>query len=452
MKSAVVLSAVDGRWQKVRLTLQLPSMSKHTPLVAVLLAYLVIGSLFVMRVPAWQAPDEPAHYNYAAALVRGEWPVIEASDWDPALVPIAPDARNVPADRIHYEDHQPPLFYVLGVPVFAATNGSLTALRLWSLLIGAVGVAACYGVVLSLFPGRTALAGAAAVFYALLPQHLHIMASYNNDALSEALLALTVLQAVRMFAKAPSRGQVLLLSLTAGLGMWTKAQAYLALPIGVLALLTADSSALFSTRMKRAVQFGLVAIAIAAPLWLRNISTYGGFDFLGLQAHNRAVTGQLTAAELIAKEGAGGYLREAAQTTFQSFWGQFGWMSVPAGARIYQALLLFTLASAAAFKLWWWRGRTSLDVRQRGGMLLLASLYVLSLFAYVWYNAQFVQFQGRYLYTGLIPIALGAALGWEWLARRSILAQRWLWAAVLLVFVGLDLYMLLRVIVPGMGN
>ncbi|MCX6019114.1 MAG: hypothetical protein NTZ50_11570 [Chloroflexi bacterium] len=403
-------------------------MSKHTPLVAVLLAYLVIGSLFVMRVPAWQAPDEPAHYNYAAALVRGEWPVIEASDWDPALVPIAPDARNVPADRIHYEDHQPPLFYVLGVPVFAATNGSLTALRLWSLLIGAVGVAACYGVVLSLFPGRTALAGAAAVFYALLPQHLHIMASYNNDALSEALLALTVLQAVRMFAKAHALSEAL------------------------LALLTADSSALFSTRMKRAVQFGLVAIAIAAPLWLRNISTYGGFDFLGLQAHNRAVTGQLTAAELIAKEGAGGYLREAAQTTFQSFWGQFGWMSVPAGARIYQALLLFTLASAAAFKLWWWRGRTSLDVRQRGGMLLLASLYVLSLFAYVWYNAQFVQFQGRYLYTGLIPIALGAALGWEWLARRSILAQRWLWAAVLLVFVGLDLYMLLRVIVPGMGN
>jgi 4-amino-4-deoxy-L-arabinose transferase-like glycosyltransferase len=211
-------------------------MSKHKPLVAVLLAYLVIGALFILRVPAWQAPDEPAHYNYAASLVRGVWPVIESSDWDSKLVPIAPDARDVPFEKITYQDHQPPLFYALGAPVYLLTGGSLTALRAWTLLIGAVGIVACYGVVLILFPGRTALAGAAAVVYALLPQHVHIMASYNNDALSEALLALTVLQSVRMMRTAPNRRDVLLLALTAGAAMWTKAQAYLVLPIGVLAL------------------------------------------------------------------------------------------------------------------------------------------------------------------------------------------------------------------------
>jgi 4-amino-4-deoxy-L-arabinose transferase-like glycosyltransferase len=422
-------------------------MSKNTPLIIVLAAYLVLGALFALRVPAWQAPDEPAHYNYAAALARGEWPVIESSDWDSALVPIAPDARDVPFAKITYQDHQPPLFYALGAPVYAATNGSLTALRIWSLLIGAVGVAACYGVVITIFPARAGLAAAAAAAYALLPQHTYILASYNNDALSEALLALTVLQSVRMMRAVPDRRAVLLLTLTVGAAMWTKAQAYLALPIGALALYMADRGAPTAVRVRRAAGFVITAMLIAAPLWLRNISVYGGLDFLGLQAHNRAVAGQLTAAELIGQVGAGEYLRQALQTTFQSYWAMFGWMSVLPGARIYQALLALTFVSAAAFLWWWLRERGALDDRQRSSMLLLAALYALSLAAYVWYNAQFVQFQGRYLYPGLISVALGAALGWEKLAGRW---SRRLWIVVLLVFVALVLYMLLRVIGPGM--
>jgi hypothetical protein len=33
--------------------------------------------------------------------------------------------------------------------------------------------------------------------------------------------------------------------------------------------------------------------------------------------------------------------------------------------------------------------------------------------AYGWYNLQFVQHQGRYLFTALIPIAIGFCLGWD---------------------------------------
>jgi 4-amino-4-deoxy-L-arabinose transferase-like glycosyltransferase len=427
-------------------------MSKHTPLIVALAAYLVFGALFAVRVPAWQAPDEPAHYNYVASLARGVWPTIETSDWDPALVPIAPDAKNVAVERITYQDHQPPLFYALGAPVFLVSGGSLTALRLWTLLIGAIGVAACYGVVISIFPGRAALAGAAAAFYALLPQHLHVVSSYNNDALSEALLALTVLQAVRMMRDVPTTQRVLLLATTAGLAMWTKAQAYLALPIGALALLMADPAAARGERLRRAASFVGVAVAIAAPLWMRNIVVYGGLDFLGLQAHNRAVAGQLTAAALIGQVGVGDYLRQALQTTFQSFWAMFGWMSVLPGARIYQALLGVTAASAAAFVWWWLRDRRALDEAQRRGMLLAAALFGASVVAYAWYNMQFVQFQGRYLYPGLIPIALGAALGWAKLAARAPRVSHWWWLGVVLLFVGLDAYMLLRVIGPGFGG
>ena len=37
-----------------------------------LLAYLVLGVLFAVRTPPWQAPDEPAHVNYVRQLVEGD--------------------------------------------------------------------------------------------------------------------------------------------------------------------------------------------------------------------------------------------------------------------------------------------------------------------------------------------------------------------------------------------
>jgi hypothetical protein len=66
---------------------------------------------------------------------------------------------------------------------------------------------------------------------------------------------------------------------------------------------------------------------------------------------------------------------------------------------------------------------------------------------YVGYNLTFEQFQGRYLFTALVPIAMLLVLGWAaWLPRR-------LQAVGLVVIgtglVGLNAYALLRVLVPG---
>ncbi|MCB0131202.1 MAG: hypothetical protein KDD78_10145, partial [Caldilineaceae bacterium] len=33
-------------------------------LVLILAAYVLLGALYAINTPAWQAPDEPAHYNY----------------------------------------------------------------------------------------------------------------------------------------------------------------------------------------------------------------------------------------------------------------------------------------------------------------------------------------------------------------------------------------------------
>jgi hypothetical protein len=64
----------------------LPSNAKHSrhlvPLSIILITYLVIGFQYAALTPAWQVPDEPAHYNYVAQLSRGALPVLEMGDWD----------------------------------------------------------------------------------------------------------------------------------------------------------------------------------------------------------------------------------------------------------------------------------------------------------------------------------------------------------------------------------
>ncbi|MFC1464683.1 MAG: glycosyltransferase family 39 protein [Candidatus Brachytrichaceae bacterium NZ_4S206] len=466
------------------------SHRRHWPLAVILVAYFVIGSLFALRTPAWQNPDEPAHYNYTHQIVlSGSIPMIEPGDWVVGLVPIGPDVRDAPVERMTYEDHQPPLFYVLSAPVFIITDGQLVVLRLFALLIGAFVVVFAYFTVATIFPAHLYLAAFAATFVALLPQHLAIMASYNNDALSEALLALVVLLSVRlvMGRDALTTWRVVVLAIVVGLCLVTKAQAYLALPVALLGVFlatrrtdspdtndtsdTPDTSAPLSPLRPLLLVLGLSAL-IGLPWWMRSVSLYGGADFLGLQRHNEVVVGQPTTADWLAEYGLGGVLSRLLQTTFQSFWGQFGWMSIPLDRRIYLALLVFTLVSAALFLAWWVHGRAArrrlsgpaqalareglyspyllLTAQQSRALTLLACLALLTLLAYGWYNLQFVQHQGRYLYPALIPIATAFALGWGFLFSRREAAGRWLWLLLLIGLAAFDAYLLFRVILPQM--
>ena len=56
-------------------------------LALIVIAYLAIASLYAVRVPAWQAPDEPAHYNYVHELAStGQLPVLRMGDYDQAYL------------------------------------------------------------------------------------------------------------------------------------------------------------------------------------------------------------------------------------------------------------------------------------------------------------------------------------------------------------------------------
>ena len=57
-----------------------PSSSSYTRwlLPAIVLVYLILATLYAAYTPDWQAPDEPAHYNYVQYL--GEHTVSPSSN------------------------------------------------------------------------------------------------------------------------------------------------------------------------------------------------------------------------------------------------------------------------------------------------------------------------------------------------------------------------------------
>ena len=206
-------------------------------------------------------------------------------------------------------------------------------------------------------------------------------------------------------------------------------------------------------------------------MWLRNLSVYGGLDVMGLARHNAVVVGQPTTAQWISDHGVGGLLQHFFTTTYQSFWGQFGWMAVPMPDREYLLLGALSIIALIGWVGWLIAGRRKQAARQsQYGGLLLTLLFLLTVGGYLYYNLTFVQHQGRYLFPALIPIGLAFSIGWwqvldqikAWLARLLSRSTRdwtpWLDEAQLILFAlifiylaRLDLVALQRYIIPNLS-
>ena len=202
--------------------------------------------------------------------------------------------------------------------------------------------------------------------------------------------------------------------------------------------------------------YGVIALLFGGPWWLRNISVYGFPDFLGLGAHDAVVSDQLRTADYIARNGWGAYLGQIVSVTFKSFWGQFGWMALPLdsvlGGWIYRGFGILSIVGAPGLLLNLRSGGLT-GTAQRITTIFIATV-ALTLLAFVYYNIEFVQWQGRYLFPALIPIALGLVVGLEsW--RLKLLsrweASGWLLPLLMASLAALDLYLLQWVIVPGLS-
>jgi len=431
-----------------------PLVHFKNPLTVIVLAYLVVGTLYAALTPPWQVPDEPAHYNYVRYLAQNRrLPVLQMGDYphhylEEIKAAKFPDTMSI--DPIRYEFYQPPLYYILAAVVYALFGGRLLPLRLLSVLFGAALLWVARRIVEEVFPHRKALALGTAAFVAFVPMHVAMTAAVNNDALAELILAGVLWMLVRHVKEGGKEGERRLVGVGVlmGLGLLTKATTLVALPLAPFAAVASDlvhrpPERLDAGTLRRCLLPLGCCLLLALPWLVRNALVYGDCDVLGQRRHDAIVVGQPRTSEWLARYGAAEVARRFLLTTFRSFWAQFGWMGVPVDERIYLALALLCLAAGLGLILFVvkvFRQPHLLTPFQRGALALLALSFLLSLLSYLWYNAKFVQHQGRYLFPALVPIGLAFSLGLrEVLAREGAkaMAVLFLAAASVLVVKGL---------------
>ena len=393
----------DGRGRCFPAGLDNPARANRDPLilVVILLLYLSIGVLYAVYTPAWQVPDEPAHYNYVRHLAEtGRFPVLQMGDYPHDYLEELKAHRfppDLPIDPIRYESHQPPLYYLLAVPVYWLSGGEPLALRLLSVALGAGLLLLAYRLVRAILPRQPALALGTTAFVAFLPMHVAMTAGVENDTLAELLLAAVALLAVQYVLEGAegregkrevggSRGKSeevggnrrnlgelggtwgnsgelggsqkrpVWMGIMLGLVLVTKTTAYAALPVALAAVIwrwclmrrasrtTHHASRFTACRWpgRPLLAVLLPALLIALPWYARNVAVYGWPDLLGLRWHNAVVVGQPRTAGWIAASGWADYLRRFAEFSFKSFWGVFGWMGLFMDSRIYLTLGLLS--------------------------------------------------------------------------------------------------------------
>jgi hypothetical protein len=451
----------------------------------IIATYLTIGILYAVKTPPWEAPDEPAHYNYIKYLAENHrFPVLQMGDYPHEYLEEIKDKKFPPEmsiEPLRYEFHQPPLYYILAAVVYKLFAGRLLPLRLLSVLLGCCLLWVAYHLVKEIFPGDEVLALGTTAFVAFVPMHVAMTATVNNDTLAELILAGILWILVRYVKTSPpglggiEGGRFVGLGVLMGLGLLTKITTLVAIPLVLAAVLVREGrleqsgrtppptrgrmggggfcategppspspslpgrgNALPAERLRRcllpATCYLLPAIFLILPWFVRNIIVYGGLDIWGLQRHDAIVVGQTRTAEWLAQLGATGLAREFILTTFKSFWAQFGWMGIPVDQRIYLILALLCAVVGLGLVLFVIRNvrQRTLSSFQRMALGLLALSALFTLLSYLWYNLTFVQHQGRYLFPALIPIGLAFALG-----LREILARDNAKAAALLFLAG----------------
>ena len=426
-------------------------------LTILLIAYLSIATLYAALTPAWQVPDEPAHYNYVRSLAEGEGlPVLAEEDYDQAYLRRLTSEgfpEELSVGSLTYEDHQPPLYYLVATPIYVIFDGALLPLRLVSVVLGTALLIIAFSAVATIFPKRRALGLMAAAFVAFIPQHVAMTAGVNNDTLAEFVVAGTLWALVRYLDKRhPKPWSV---GILLGTALLSKTTAYVVVGVAATAVLMRTCREGRTTRWALG-QMGWMfgpALLLSAPWFVRNGLTYGWSDPLGLARHAAVVQGQPRTSEWLVAHGWLGLLTRLGRTTFHSFWGQFGWMAVPLPARFYRGLAVLSALLGAGFLARVIRCRRA--TRGRPLMvhrcLLLALSALLTVSAFVWYNLTFVQHQGRYLFPALVPLATAASLGLETLTdafpRRLDAGVRVAFFVGLAVF---DVYCLFRIILPNL--
>jgi len=404
-------------------------VTNDLPLVLLLALFLILGVIYNLITPLWEAPDETGHFSYVLYLTQ---------------------EQRLPVMGEIHEAYQPPLYYALGAmatfwihtsdigellrhnPRFIWSgegneinvmihgndelfpyHGAALAMhvvRFLSTLLGMLTVLTTYLLAREIFPESRYVALGATAINAFIPQFIFMNSVINNDSLLITLSSLCLLQMVRIIrGKEVSRATFLWLGLFLGLSLMTKQSALVLVPLAILAIVM---GALKAREFAKFAKWGVVTflLALALVLWwyLRNQFLYG--DPLGLAVFH---------ATYVQEDGITVFDNWSTMKSFlgkmhASFWARFGWMNVEADDLIIQALKLPYLAAATGLALLPLRRSHTSEDQTRLQLIAFLLLGIVACFIWVMGYCMIVggvAIQGRNLFPAISAISTLLALG-----------------------------------------
>lgn len=403
-----------------------------------LLAHVALTLGYLFATPAFEAPDENTHYQYAFHLATvGRLPLVPGT---------AAGLGRPRADELQ-QGYHPPLYYALLATTMHALGGADTGafprmnpdfgqwerdppglrlhklhghderppvapeirrlrwLRGWSLLFGLGVILVVHRLGSLAYPGRPAVAGAAALLVACLPKWNAILAAVNNDTLAVLLAHAALLVLATAVARRALRWPAGLgLGVLCGLGLLTKLTTVFVVPAVVLVHLVA----LVAWPARRLQTLGsglacaLAAAAVAGWFFVRNRLLYG--SVLAIDVH------QASFATIRVPPGMEWtWIRDHFLPRItESFVGHFGWNVLPPPPGATWTFRLLLIAGAAGFLVRLLRRRREAD-RPVLVVLLGVALAVFGLALH--YNRTLQGAYARYLFPALAAFAVPLAAG-----------------------------------------
>jgi len=421
---------------------------------------LVRGLLYAAVVPPWQAPDETGHFEYAWLIAHlGRLPARE--DVSPALERELLGSlyewrygefigRPLPEQMPARMDALPPQVFASRCRTVLMERFSLAyvwaAIFIWPFRHQDLAVqlyAARFASVLlelgivwlawrffeELLPRQRRLVVAMTAFVAFLPQHTFINASVGEGPLAELATCAVLYGWLRLFHRKAHFGTVMLIVVGTLVGMCTKHTAAFLLPFDLLALGLFLSARIQGVARRRRLGYLALGLSLTALLgWLILQTPVGHSVQDRLQ--------QWWSAPQVYLENGPLSLDQALWWTYDSFWAQFGWMSVRAGACWY--ILVYVL-TVLALEGWFLPRSRQWSVPAQARWLLGAalSLAVAVWLAFVLFTPSgLAYYQGRYLFPAIVPAAFVLVGGWaRWTPERW---RRYFAPGVVILLAALD--------------
>jgi hypothetical protein len=293
-------------------------------------------------------PDEGGHLGYIQYLAQHQRLPLFLSQDD------------------NYEAHQPPLYYVSCLPayllakaVFPGETGGLSragivSVRLWSVLLAAIGVWVAWLLGRRIFGKNKLLSLSPALFLALWPGRTMIVSAVTNDALADSLCLLTFYLSIVILSDGLSRRRSLLLGAAWALALMSKSTSLALGPIVLLAVVMRavqddpeDQSVALKRALGQLLWVALPVVVLAGWWFVRNQMIYG--DPLAAKVFEQLFIKDRATPEYFMQLGlsGGAYFLLVVTNTALSFWGVFGQANVYQPAGYYIAGLVVWLAALA---------------------------------------------------------------------------------------------------------